>query len=121
MTTTKTTETTTYYRTGKGKKRHASSYCGNVRRSIFTGELIVIPAGEVKDWAPCKFCCAAEEVAAFEQGSAAPAEVAKEAYCANTGVRNPNPRKLYNHCSDCGKEGAVNPKTGTLRAHKPAK
>lgn len=71
---------TEYYRTGKGSKRHASSYCGNARRSIHTGDLILIPAGEVKNWAPCKHCCTAEEVAAFgQEPAAAPAEAAKDA------------------------------------------
>ncbi|NUR01319.1 MAG: hypothetical protein HOY79_33785 [Streptomyces sp.] len=113
---------TTYYRTGKGSKRHASVHCANGRRSVFTGEPIRLQAREVKDWAPCKFCCTAEEVAAHGQTAEAAAapEAAAEVFCANTGVKRPGSRRMYDNCRDCGKEGAVNPKTGTLRKHKPA-
>jgi ribosomal protein S14 len=110
---------TTYYRTGKGSKRHATYYCANARRAIASGDPIRIAADDVANWAPCKHCCTADEVA--EQGAPAadkPAAPVK-AYCRNSGVQSP--RRLYSRCSDCGKEGAVNRKTGTLRAHEPAK
>lgn len=101
---------TAYYRTGKGSHRHASLYCANARRSVFTGDPIEIPAAEVGDWPPCEFCCDAAEVA-----SAPPVE---NTNCRNSGVTNP--RRLYSTCLDCGKEGAVSPRTGSIRAHAPA-
>ncbi|MFG3287323.1 hypothetical protein ACGF3G_00675 [Streptomyces sp. NPDC048179] len=113
-----TTAAPRYWRTGKGQKRHASEFCANGRRSVFTGDVTVIPAGQVKDWAPCKFCCTTEEIAAFGQEAPAAATPAKT-YCANTGVENA--RKVYSRCTDCGKGGSVNRRTGTLRAHEPAK
>jgi hypothetical protein len=114
--------TTTYYRTGKGSKRHASVYCANSRRSVSTGDPVRLTADEAAKWAPCRFCCTAEEVAAFGQAPAAakaPADPAGE-FCANTGVMRPGSRRLRDRCKDCGKEGAVNRKTGTLRQHLPA-
>jgi hypothetical protein len=44
---------------------------------------------------------------------AAPAEP----QCPNTGVTHP--QRLRSVCKDCGKEGAVNRGSGTLRTHKP--
>ncbi|MFE5037088.1 hypothetical protein [Streptomyces sp. NPDC056683] len=111
-------QTTTYHRTGKGSKRHASEFCANSRRSVFTGDTIPLSADEAKNWAPCKFCCTPEEVAAFGQEAPAATAPAKTK-CANTGVKDT--RKLYSYCTDCGKGGTVNRRTGTLRAHEPAK
>jgi hypothetical protein len=37
--------------------------------------------------------------------------------CRNSGVTHSN--RLYSVCKDCGKEGAVNRSTGSLRAHLP--
>jgi hypothetical protein len=101
-----------YYRTGKGKRRHASYYCANSRRSVFTGDPVVIPAAEVANWAACGHCCDPAEVLPAVSAPA-PADVK----CKNSGVTNP--RRMYSTCKDCGKEGAVNRNTGTLRAHKP--
>lgn len=53
-----------YYRTGKGTKRHADWYCANSRRRVRTGDPIRIPTEEVKDWAPCSVCCKGEDIAA---------------------------------------------------------
>lgn len=36
--------------------------------------------------------------------------------CRNSGVRHP--RRMRSTCNDCGKEGAVNRSSGTIRAHK---
>ena len=38
QTKTPVSETAPYFRTGKGRKRHASWYCANSRRRIRTGE-----------------------------------------------------------------------------------
>lgn len=54
---------TTYYRTGKGAKRHASIHCANARRTVRTGDPIAIPARNVRDYAPCQFCCKNEQPA----------------------------------------------------------
>jgi hypothetical protein len=103
-----------YYRTSKGSHRHATYYCANARRAIGSGDPIVIPASEVKDWAACEHCCSAEEVKASAEAQAAkPVKV----MCPNRGVDNP--RRLYSTCRDCGKEGKVNGSTGSLRAHTP--
>jgi hypothetical protein len=106
-------ETATYYRTTKGSHRHASRYCANFRRSILLGDVIVIPAAEVTDWAPCADCTTEADQAAAITAAA----VKADAMCANTGVRNP--RCIQSECRDCGKRGTVNRSTGSLRAHKP--
>lgn len=111
---TKATETTKFYRTGKGSHRHASEWCANGRRSVHTGDISVIPAAEVKDWAACELCCETSDVAA----SAKAEQVKADTMCANTGVRRPGSRRLYDDCKDCGKNGKVGA-NGTLRAHKP--
>lgn len=104
----------TYYRTGKGSHRHASWSCANSHRSVFTGDPFAIPASEVDQWAPCTTCCDADVVAE----SAKVVASAADDMCRNGGVTNP--RRLRSTCVDCGKEGAVNAKTGRLRAHKRA-
>lgn len=109
---------TTYYRTGKGSKRHASVYCANSRRAIRTGDPLVIPAAQVQDWAPCRFCCDPAEVVSAP-APAPKVEKPADELCRNSGIMHPGSRRLYDKCRDCGKEGAVGPKTGTLRAHKP--
>lgn len=114
MTTNKATATQTYYRTAKGSHRHTDWYCANQRRSIQLGDVSEIPAGQVKDWAPCDVCCPADEVVSHVVAEQAKADEK----CANTGVRNP--RHIQSECRDCGKRGTVNRSTGTLRAHKPA-
>jgi hypothetical protein len=100
----------TYYRTGKGSHRHASLACANVRRSVFTGDPVRIPAEEVANWPACEHCCDPAEVALN------PA-LGDDGKCRNSGVANP--RRLRSTCVDCGKEGAVNRSTGKLRAHAP--
>lgn len=100
---------TTHYRTGKGSHRHADIHCANARRSVLTGYPVKIPADEVGEWPACEFCCTAEEVAKSLK--------AQPVKCDNGGVKNP--RRMYSTCVDCGKEGAVNRNTGTLRAHAP--
>lgn len=107
--------TATYYRTGKGTKRHASSICANSRRRIHTGDAVVCTAAEVAKMAPCKFCCTTDEVA-----QAAAQAPAKPAGCNNSGVQIKNSRRLYNKCSDCGRQGRVVASTGRLKAHQPA-
>lgn len=108
------TETTKFYRTGKGKRAHASIYCANTRRSIMTGYPTEIPAAELSTWITCKHCSTGE-LAARPEPTSAP-EPAPER-CKNSGVTNP--QRIYSLCRDCGKEGAVNRSTGSLRAHKP--
>lgn len=103
-----------YYRTGQGSHRHADWYCANALRSIHTGDTLPIPADQAKDWAPCERCCAADEIEAAAQAAQ---QQPVQAVCRNSGVRNP--RRLRSTCTDCGKEGAVNRSTGTLRAHQP--
>lgn len=103
---------TTYYRTGKGSHRHADVHCANVLRQIHTGDPVKLSADEAPSWAPCSNCCDAAEIAK----ETAPAKPVK---CANTGVTDT--KRLYSKCRDCGKEGAVNRSTGTLRAHAPKK
>jgi hypothetical protein len=111
---------TTYYRTGKGHKRHASVYCANARRAIRTGDPLVIPAAEVQDWLPCRFCCNAEEIAAEAPAAPVAAPVEQRVMCPNSGISRPGSRRLYDKCSDCGKEGAVG-KNGRIRAHEAPK
>jgi hypothetical protein len=106
----------TYYRTRFGSKAHASSFCANARRAIGSGDILPIPAAELKDWAPCKHCTAPELRAAW--GTAPKAEKPAKAMCANNGVKNP--RQIYSDCKSCGKNGKVNRSTGALRAHAPA-
>ncbi len=111
------TTATPFYRTAKGSRRHASHQCANGRRSIHTGNPIEIPADQVGDWAPCRFCCPADLVereGAARQAATAAAQAEK---CANVGVNHP--QRIYSECRSCGKRGAVNRTTGTLRAHKP--
>jgi hypothetical protein len=105
---------TTYYRTGQGSHRHIDSHCANALRSIHTGDILVIPAEEVADWATCDRCCTSEEVAASAAAEAAKAD----ALCPNTGVKRAGSRRIYDDCRDCGKNGKVG-RNGTLRAHKP--
>lgn len=105
-----------YYRTGQGSHRHTDWYCANALRSIHTGDVFRIPAEQVKDWAPCERCCPADEV---QEAAKAAQEKPVKVMCTNSGVVNP--RRLHSKCRDCGKEGAVNRNTGTLRAHEPQK
>ena len=104
--------TTIFWRTGQGSHRHASAYCANSKRSIFTGDVIVIPQGEVADWAPCADCCTDADVLA----ATAAAEQKAAELCSNPGVVHPH--RIYSKCTGCGKEGKV--KAGKIRAHKPA-
>lgn len=108
------TANTTFYRTGKGSHRHASQFCANSRRSVFTGEVTVIPAAEIKNWPACEHCCDTADVAASAQAE----QVKADAMCPNTGVKRPGSRRLYDDCKDCGKNGRVM-SNGTLKAHKP--
>lgn len=98
---------TTYYRTAKGNKRHASAFCANSRRRKGGADIVKLTAERAAEMAPCKFCCKGEEQI----------EAPKPTTCRNSGVKNV--RKVYSHCVDCGKGGTVNRNTGTLRAHKP--
>lgn len=102
---------TQYFRTAKGSYRHLIWRCANDRRSALLGDVITIPAGEVKDWEPCDVCCGEAEVAEA-------AAVKADTECPNTGVTHP--RRISSACSDCGKFGKVSRQTGTLRAHKRA-
>jgi hypothetical protein len=100
---------TEYFRTAKGTHRHASYSCANAHRAIRSGDPVRIADQDVSDWAPCEFCCTAEETAEFT----APVP---PVMCRNSGVVNP--RRMRSTCTDCGKEGAVNRSTGSLRAHQ---
>ena len=103
--------TTTFYRTRKGSKAHASSYCANARRAIGSGNILVIT--DTKDWSGCLHCCSPEQLAEL---AARPAE-AKPEMCKNSGVKNA--KMIYGVCRDCGKQGKTNRSTGALKAHKP--
>lgn len=101
---------TRYYRTGKGQHRHASKDCAENKRSVFTGEVTEIPAGQVSTWPPCQLCCPAAEVAA---DAATQAEQSNR--CPNDrGVTNP--RRINSSCAVCGRMGKVLP-SGKIRAH----
>lgn len=100
--------TSTAYRTAKGNHRHADYNCANALRDIESGDPVVIPAAEVSDWAPCSICTTDAEVQAHTEAKAA-------TKCANSGVTHP--QRGRSACRDCGKVGAVNRSTGTLRAH----
>jgi hypothetical protein len=105
--------TTIYWRSGQGNMRHASFYCINSKRSIFTGDCLVIPADEVEQWTPCADCCTEADVTTAAQAAAAKAA----ANCRNSGVVHPG--RISSYCKDCGKGGTVIRGRGTLRAHKP--
>jgi hypothetical protein len=107
------TSTAQYFRTAKGSHRHTDWHCANSHRAILLGDPLIIPADEAKDWAPCTVCCDADETTE----ATAPATKVR---CPNTGVTHPGSRRLHDTCRDCGKPGAVNRSTGTLRAHAPA-
>lgn len=114
MTSTRTDATQiTYWRTGKGSHRHTDQWCANGRRAIHTGDVTVIPAEQVKDWAPCEFCCAAEEIKAH---FSAPAQG-----CTATrpveGSYNPRLYTPRGTCPDCGKTGIALSKLMNLRKH----
>lgn len=108
-----TAVTAAYFRTAHGSHRHADYSCANGRRRIGSGDPTAIPDAEVADWAPCEFCCTTSDHAAHTPTTA-------KARCANSGVAHPGSRRLHDTCRDCGKPGAVNRSTGTLRAHAPA-
>lgn len=112
-----TTTEVTYYRTRKGSKAHGSAFCANARRAIGSGDIIAIPADELKGWEPCKHCTAPELRAAW--GTLAKVEKPAQEMCRNSGVRRP--RRINSHCIDCGKPGTVIRSTGALRAHAPKK
>lgn len=103
---------TQYFRTAKGTHRHASYDCANSHRAIASGDPVRIADQDAKNWAPCEICCTPSDIAAY----AVPVTPAK---CSNSGVVDP--RRMGSKCLDCGKEGTVNRRTGTLRAHTPAK
>ena len=107
--------TTTYYRSGKGRKAHASYSCISSRRSIWWGETREIPAKELKNWAGCLHCCTAAQIVELAEG-AAPKESKN---CPNSGIKHAGQRRLYSNCVDCNKEGKVNGSTGRIRAHLP--
>lgn len=111
------TATREFYRTAKGSKRHAEWTCANGRRAIASGDPILIPAADVKDWLPCKHCCPADLVQQ-ERAAEQARQTAKAAeQCPNVGVNHP--QRIQSECRSCGKRGTVNRTTGTLRAHKP--
>ncbi|QYN17493.1 hypothetical protein [Amycolatopsis sp. DSM 110486] len=118
------TDTTTYYRTGKGSHRHANPHCANYRRSIFTGDITTIPANEVNDWAPCEACCTPEAMKAYQELKASAKAASDNVYCENkSAVRGSyNPRLLYPRgtCRDCGATKVSMTKTMNLRKHKRA-
>ena len=103
---------TTFYRTLHGDHAHVSISCANAYRAIRSGDPILITADELKDFSPCTMCCSFSQAAEIDQ-----VRVAKPAGCRNSGVANN--RRMRSTCTDCGKEGAVNRSTGTLRAHAP--
>ena len=109
------TETVTYWRTGKGSHKHENEWCANGRRSIFTGDILVIPANEADAWPACEHCCSTETIRKTAEAAAKKADE----MCANTGVANP--RRIQSTCNDCGKLGSVNRSTGKLRGHKVPK
>ncbi len=102
----------TYFRTTHGDHRHADYTCANTKRAIASGDPIAIPASEVASWAPCSDCCTADDVKA----GAAAKQAAADTMCPNRGVAKP--QRMRSTCRDCGKEGAVNRSTGSIRAHK---
>jgi hypothetical protein len=104
---------TRYFRTARGSHRHADFYCANVRRSIMLGPVTELAADEAADWAPCDVCCTGHEVTAH----AVTVQAKTAARCRNRGVERPN--RIYSVCRDCGKEGKVDRRTGSLRAHEP--
>ncbi len=104
--------TTIFWRTGKGSMRHASFVCANSKRSIFTGDCLVIPAAEVEQWTPCADCCTDADVTAARAAAAAKLDV----NCKNSGVVHP--QRIRSACKDCGKFGSVIP-GAKLRAHLP--
>lgn len=112
-----TTAASKFYRTAKGSKRHLVWGCANQRRAITSGDPILIPATEVKDWAPCKHCCPADLVAQERTAEAARTATKQAEQCANVSVRNP--RRIQSECTSCGKRGTVNRSTGKLKGHKP--
>lgn len=101
----------TYYRTGRGSKRHADIHCANTLRRIHTGYPTKLSAEEAVNWAPCSKCCDPAEIAKESAPAPAPER------CKNSGVTDP--QRLYSKCRDCGKEGSVNRRTGSLRGHAP--
>lgn len=103
----------TYFRTGHGTHRHASVDCANVRRMIHTGDPVELTAAEINSYPACEFCCSADEITASAKTIAAQPV---KTLCKNDGVTNM--RRLRSTCSNCGKEGAVNRKTGSLKAHE---
>lgn len=107
--------TTVFYRTGKGSMRHASAFCANSKRSIFTGDVFPIDQAEAKDWQACTDCCSDADV--LEAQAAAEAKQAQ--MCPNSGITHAGHGRIYDTCRDCGKEGKVNRQTGRIRAHKP--
>lgn len=104
--------TTIFYRTGKGGMRHAVSYCANSKRSIYTGDVTVIPEAEVANWEPCTDCCTDADVLEATKK----AEAKKAGQCPNRGVTMKH--RIYSTCGDCGKEGKVT--QGRLRNHDRA-
>jgi hypothetical protein len=106
--------TTIFFRTGKGSHRHASRFCANSKRDLFTGDVTEIPEAEAATWAACADCCTDADVT---EGRKA-AEAKADAQCRNSGVTRSG--RIYSTCRDCGKEGKVNRSTGKIRAHVAA-
>lgn len=103
--------TVIYWRTGKGSMRHASFYCANSKRSIFTGDCIPLSTAEAADWAPCADCCTDADVAAARVAE----EAKRAANCDNPGVVHKH--RIYSNCKGCGRFGKVT--GGRLRNHLP--
>ncbi len=108
--------TTIFYRTGQGNMRHASFFCANSKRSLYTGDVTELPETEAADWQPCTDCCTDADV--LEAQAAAAAKQAT--MCPNSGIGHPGRGRIQDTCKDCGKLGTVNRSTGRIRAHKPA-
>jgi hypothetical protein len=104
---------TAYYRTPQGSHRHTTWGCARSHQVVGAPEPFRIPDAEAAGWAPCADCCDASEISAHTA-----AQESTPALCRNSGVKNP--RRMRSTCNDCGKEGAVNRSTSTLRAHVPA-
>lgn len=97
---------TTVHRASRGTDGNLYVHCGSVRYRNTTETVFTVQDAPVD----CHRC----------NGTEAPAAPAadKPAQCPNRGVVNS--RRMVSHCNDCGREGTVNRRTGSLRAHAPA-
>lgn len=106
---------TIFYRTLHGDHAHSSYYCANTQRAISSGDPTRIPAAELGSYNACALCCSFGQAHEVDTARTATAKPVKT-LCTNSGVVNP--RRMMSTCTDCGKEGTVNRRTGSLRAHE---